>query len=278
MPSSSIPPPLLTGDEAARFESTVNSNLFFLPAYPFSPHVAPSSSRSIKPKPPQRIFTLWFERFSNAKLFPHRSYPAIALKIFPPSECPPPFGSFGRIDTPPRRSNCISCARTPLLGLSRAKPVSRVCPRTSGCRTLLARNRRRLHFPPRLTWTSSPFFWIGKRPPRASNSRNHSEPATPGRRPSHRRTLSYPLRPCLNLGPYRYLLQLGRTTHSSTPLARPNRSPFPRPRSQPDVCCDSPDQVDISCSPLSLSSRLARRINDCRHHLLTHPRETPSRP
>ena len=202
MPSSSIPPPLLTGDEAARFESTVNSNLFFLPAYPFSPHVAPSSSRSIKPKPPQRIFTLWFERFSNAKLFPRRSYPAIALKIFPPSECLPPFGSFGRIDTPPRRSNCISCARTPLLGLSRAKPVSRVRPRTSGRRTLLARNRRRLYFPPRRTWTSSPFFRIGKRPPWTSVSRSHSRPPTPCRRPSRRRTLSYPLRPYLNFGPY----------------------------------------------------------------------------
>ncbi len=202
MPLSLIPLHLLTVDEDARFESTVNSNLYFLPAYPFSPHVAPSSSPSIKPKPPHQTFTLWFAKFSNAKLFPHRSYLAIALKIFPPSECPPPFGSFGRIDTPPRRSNCISCARTPLLGLSRAKPVSRVRTRTSGCRTLLARNRRRLHFPPRRTWTSSPFFWIGKRPPRASNSRSHSKPATPGRRPSHRRTLSYPFPLYLNLGPY----------------------------------------------------------------------------
>lgn len=35
------PPRLLTVDEDARFESTVNSNLFFLPAYPFSHHVAP---------------------------------------------------------------------------------------------------------------------------------------------------------------------------------------------------------------------------------------------
>jgi hypothetical protein len=34
---------------------------------------------------------------------------------------------------------------------------------------------------------------------------------------------------------------LGRTAHPSTPLARPHRSPLPRPRSQPDVCCDSPD-------------------------------------
>jgi hypothetical protein len=203
--------------------------------------VAPSSSPSIKPKPHQRIFTLQFERFSNARLFPHRSYPAIALKIFPLSECPPPFGSFGRIDTPPRRSNCSSCARTPILGLSRAKPVSRVRPRTSRCRTLLARNRRRLHFPPCRTWTSSPFFWIGKRPPRTSDSRGHFRPPAPCRRPSRRRTLSYPLHPCLNLGPYRCLFQLGRTAHPSTPLARPHRSPLPRPRSQPDVCCDSPD-------------------------------------
>ena len=202
MPSSSIPPPLLTGDEAARFESIVNSNLFFLPAYLSLPHAAPSFSPSIKPKPPQQTFTLWFERFSNAKLFPHRSYPAIDLKIFPPSECPPPFGSFGRIDTPPRRSNCTSCARTPLLGLSRAKPVSRVRPWTSGCRTLLARNRCRLPFSSRRTWAPPPIFWIGKCPPWTSDSRSHSRPPDPCRRPSRRRTLSYPFSSCLNLGPY----------------------------------------------------------------------------
>ena len=202
MPSSLIPPPLRTGDEVARFESTVNSNLFFLPAYPFSAHAVHSSSPSIRPKPPQRTFTLWFARFSNVKLFPHRSYPGIDLRIFPPSGCPPPFGSFGRIDTSPRRSNCTSCARTPLLGLSRAKPISRVRPRTSRCRTLLARNRRRLPFSPRRTWTPSPFLWIGKRPPRTSDNRGHSRTPSPCRRPSRHRTLSSPFPPCLNLGPY----------------------------------------------------------------------------
>jgi hypothetical protein len=268
MQLSLIPPHLHTAVEDELFASNANSNPSSSLACPSFPRAAPffSLSTSLKLLPP--ISTHWPKSWSVGRLSPPDFFPECDLRIFPWNECRRPSGSSGRIDTLPIRSNCRHCARPPFSRLRRPQPFSGICPGTSRCRPLLARNRCGLPLSSPRPRNPSPLFWIGKCPPRTSCLRRYARTSPPRSWPCHRRTLSPPFDFRSNPRRGRHLVPMDCPTIASFPLARSHHPPLHRTPTQPSFCGRSPHKMDVPRPNISFPSRLAGRSDDRRNSVL----------
>ena len=275
MQLSSIPPRLPTEVADELSASNENSNPSSSIVSPYFPRAVRffSPSISLKPRPPTS--TPLPKICSDGRPFPLAFFPEFDLRIFPWNECPRPSGSFGRIDTPPIRSNCKYCARPPFSRLRRPQPFSGICPRTSRCRPLLARNRCSLPLPSPRPRNPPPLFWIGKCPPRTSCLRCHARASSPRSWPCRCRTLSPPFDFCFDPRWGRHLIAMDCPTIPSLPLARSHHPSFYRPLSQPSICGRTPHKMDVPRPNFSISSRLAGRPDHRRNGILPSSRKAP---
>ena len=262
-----IPPRLPTAVVDEPFASSANSNPSSSRVSPYFPRAVPFFSPLTSLKLPPPPSNPWPKICSTERPFPLAFFPECDLRIFPWNECPRPSGSFGRIDTPPIRSNCKYCARTPFSRLRRPQPFSGICPRASRCRPLLARNRRSLTLPSPRPRNPSPLFWIGKCPPRTSCLRQHARTSSTRSWTCRRRTLSPPFNLSSDPRRGRYLIPMDCPTDSSLPLARSHHPPFHRPPSQPSFCGRSTHKMDVPRPNISIPSRLASRADDRRNSI-----------